>query len=61
MLVLVRGGPAPHKAPGVDLEARRGAVRAWGKQPLAEADPDMHALMERERERQVRGIELITS
>ncbi|XP_040381140.1 serine hydroxymethyltransferase 7-like [Oryza brachyantha] len=46
---------------GADLEARRGAVRAWGNQTLAEADPDVHALMELERERQVRGIELIAS
>ncbi|KAL6616469.1 hypothetical protein ACP70R_038739 [Stipagrostis hirtigluma subsp. patula] len=44
-----------------DLEARRAAVRAWGNQSLAEADPDVHALMERELDRQVRGIELIAS
>ncbi|VAH66606.1 unnamed protein product [Triticum turgidum subsp. durum] len=53
--------PAKRQASGADLEARRSAVRAWGNQPLAEADPDVHALMERERERQVRGIELIAS
>jgi len=44
-----------------DLETRRTAVRAWGNQSLAEADPDVHALMERELDRQVRGIELIAS
>ncbi|KAM0868987.1 hypothetical protein ACQ4PT_040951 [Festuca glaucescens] len=53
--------PAKRQATAADLEARRGAVRAWGNQPLAEADPDVHALMEREKERQVRGIELIAS
>lgn len=56
--------PVKRQAAGersADLEARRGAVRAWGNQPLAEADPDVHELMERERERQVRGIELIAS
>ncbi|KAG8068578.1 hypothetical protein GUJ93_ZPchr0005g14284 [Zizania palustris] len=44
-----------------ELEARRAAVRAWGCQPLAESDPDVHAHMERERRRQVAGIELIAS
>uniref|UniRef100_A0A0D9WGU7 Serine hydroxymethyltransferase n=1 Tax=Leersia perrieri TaxID=77586 RepID=A0A0D9WGU7_9ORYZ len=44
-----------------DLEARRGAVRAWGCQPLPEADPAVHALMELERRRQIHGIELIAS
>ncbi|KAI5003512.1 hypothetical protein ZWY2020_030672 [Hordeum vulgare] len=53
--------PAKRQAAGADLEARRRAVRAWGNEPLAEADPDVHALMERERDRQVRGIELIAS
>ncbi|XP_062207626.1 serine hydroxymethyltransferase 7-like [Phragmites australis] len=46
---------------GADLETRRAMVRAWGNQSLAEADPDVHALMERELDRQVRGIELIAS
>ncbi|CAD6235699.1 unnamed protein product [Miscanthus lutarioriparius] len=46
---------------GADLETRRAAVRAWGNQSLAEADPDVHALMEQELDRQVRGIELIAS
>ncbi|XP_062227402.1 serine hydroxymethyltransferase 7-like isoform X2 [Phragmites australis] len=46
---------------GADLEARRAAVRSWGNQSLAEADADVHALMERELDRQVRGIELIAS
>ncbi|NP_001130435.1 serine hydroxymethyltransferase [Zea mays] len=46
---------------GADLETRRAAVRAWGNQSLAEADPDVHSLMEQELDRQVRGIELIAS
>ncbi|XP_059454285.1 serine hydroxymethyltransferase 7 [Corylus avellana] len=55
-------GSAPKRAavdPG--LEARRAAVRAWGNQPLAVADPEVHAIMEKEGQRQFRGIELIAS
>ncbi|RDX61108.1 Serine hydroxymethyltransferase 7, partial [Mucuna pruriens] len=44
-----------------DLDARRAAVRAWGCQPLALADPDVYEIMENERKRQYRGIELIAS
>ncbi|AEE31862.1 Serine hydroxymethyltransferase 7 [Arabidopsis thaliana] len=44
-----------------DLESRRAAVRAWGDQPIHLADPDIHELMEKEKQRQVRGIELIAS
>ncbi|VVB11624.1 unnamed protein product [Arabis nemorensis] len=44
-----------------DLESRRAAVRAWGDQPLHLADPDIHELMEKEKQRQVKGIELIAS
>ncbi|KAK7302410.1 hypothetical protein RJT34_13299 [Clitoria ternatea] len=44
-----------------DLEARRAAVRAWGAQPLSVADPDVHDIMEKEKKRQFRGIELIAS
>ncbi|ESQ33306.1 hypothetical protein EUTSA_v10003888mg [Eutrema salsugineum] len=44
-----------------DLELRRAAVRAWGDQPLHLADPDIHELMEKEKQRQVKGIELIAS
>nr|7QX8_A Chain A, Serine hydroxymethyltransferase 7 [Arabidopsis thaliana]7QX8_B Chain B, Serine hydroxymethyltransferase 7 [Arabidopsis thaliana]7QX8_C Chain C, Serine hydroxymethyltransferase 7 [Arabidopsis thaliana]7QX8_D Chain D, Serine hydroxymethyltransferase 7 [Arabidopsis thaliana]7QX8_E Chain E, Serine hydroxymethyltransferase 7 [Arabidopsis thaliana]7QX8_F Chain F, Serine hydroxymethyltransferase 7 [Arabidopsis thaliana]7QX8_G Chain G, Serine hydroxymethyltransferase 7 [Arabidopsis thalia len=43
------------------LESRRAAVRAWGDQPIHLADPDIHELMEKEKQRQVRGIELIAS
>ncbi|PRQ21553.1 putative glycine hydroxymethyltransferase [Rosa chinensis] len=43
------------------LEARRAAVRAWGNQPLAVADPEIHEMMEKERRRQFKGIELIAS
>jgi hypothetical protein len=45
----------------LDLEVRCGAVRTWGNLPLVEADPDVHAIMEREKERQVRGIETLGS
>ncbi|OAY65484.1 serine hydroxymethyltransferase 7-like [Ananas comosus] len=44
-----------------DLETRRSAVRSWGNQPLSMADPDVCGIMEKERDRQVRGIELIAS
>ncbi|KAG4968436.1 hypothetical protein JHK87_034087 [Glycine soja] len=44
-----------------DLDARKAAVRAWGCQPLSIADPDVHEIMEKEKKRQFRGIELIAS
>ncbi|XP_027932029.1 serine hydroxymethyltransferase 7-like [Vigna unguiculata] len=44
-----------------DLDARKVAVRAWGCQPLSIADPDIHEIMEKEKKRQFRGIELIAS
>ncbi|RZC62524.1 hypothetical protein C5167_024271 [Papaver somniferum] len=43
------------------LETRRAAVRAWSNQPLAVADPDIHEIMEKEKQRQIKGIELIAS
>ncbi|KAF4359049.1 hypothetical protein CsatB_015040 [Cannabis sativa] len=46
---------------GPDLESRRSAVRAWGDQPLRIADPDVFDIMEKEKNRQFKGIELIAS
>ena len=46
---------------GPDLEARRGAVRMWGDQRLRAADPDVFEIMEKEKKRQFKGIELIAS
>lgn len=46
---------------GPDLEARRAAVRMWGDQPLRVADRDVFEIMEKEKKRQFRGIELIAS
>lgn len=46
---------------GPDLEARKGAVRVWGDQPLRVADPDVFEIMEKEKKRQFKGIELIAS
>ncbi|XP_031503682.1 serine hydroxymethyltransferase 7-like [Nymphaea colorata] len=46
---------------GVHMEARRAAVRAWANQPLAVADPEVWEFMEREKQRQFKGIELIAS
>ncbi|GMP81315.1 hypothetical protein CsSME_00036069 [Camellia sinensis var. sinensis] len=43
------------------LESRRSAVRAWGNQPLCIADPDAFWIMEKEKQRQFKGIELIAS
>lgn len=43
------------------LDSRRAAVRAWGNQPLWLADPEVHEIMEKERQRQFKGIELIAS
>ncbi|XP_076890874.1 serine hydroxymethyltransferase 7-like [Bidens hawaiensis] len=43
------------------LESRRQAVRAWGNQSLQEADPDIFEILQKEKERQYKGIELIAS
>lgn len=43
------------------LEARRASVRAWGNQSLRVADPEIHEIMAKERQRQYKGIELIAS
>lgn len=43
------------------LESRRNAVRAWGNQGLQVADPDIFEIMEKEKQRQFKGIELIAS
>ncbi|XAR49382.1 Glycine hydroxymethyltransferase [Bertholletia excelsa] len=44
-----------------NLDSRRSAVRAWGNQPLRVADPDVFEVMEKEKQRQFKGIELIAS
>jgi glycine hydroxymethyltransferase len=36
-------------------------VRAWGNHPLPIADPEIHEIMEKEKQRQFKGIELIAS
>ncbi|KAL8208921.1 hypothetical protein R6Q57_008333 [Mikania cordata] len=43
------------------LESRRQAVRAWGNQSLQAADPDIFEILEKEKLRQYKGIELIAS
>ncbi|KAF3972924.1 hypothetical protein ACB098_10G140600 [Castanea mollissima] len=43
------------------LEARRAAVWGWGNQPLGVADPEINSIMEKEKQRQYKGIELIAS
>ncbi|KAF8030385.1 hypothetical protein BT93_E2734 [Corymbia citriodora subsp. variegata] len=43
------------------VEGRRAAVKAWGCQPLSVADPEIHEIMEKEKQRQFKGIELIAS
>ncbi|XP_058087136.1 serine hydroxymethyltransferase 7-like [Magnolia sinica] len=51
----------PLKRPPADLETRRAAVRSWANQPLSATDPDIYEIMEKEKQRQFRGIELIAS
>ncbi|ESQ34592.1 hypothetical protein EUTSA_v10007136mg [Eutrema salsugineum] len=55
--------PSPCKRFAADsgVEGRRAAVKAWGDQSLEEADPEIHEFMEKEKQRQFRGIELIAS
>ncbi|KAM0040389.1 putative glycine hydroxymethyltransferase transcription factor WD40-like family [Helianthus debilis subsp. tardiflorus] len=43
------------------LSKRRQAVQAWGNQCLQDADPDIFKILEKEKERQYKGIELIAS
>lgn len=47
--------------PPVGLESRQSAVRVWGNQPLCVVDPDVFGIMEKEKQRQFKGIELIAS
>ncbi|KAL8061164.1 hypothetical protein ABFX02_02G069600 [Erythranthe guttata] len=44
-----------------EIESRRNAVRLWGNQTLQNADPDIFKIMENEKQRQFKGIELIAS
>ncbi|KAG0448821.1 hypothetical protein HPP92_027642 [Vanilla planifolia] len=53
--------PSKRVAVEADVEKRRAAVRSWGNQSLSVADPDLHEIMEKERQRQIKGIELIAS
>ncbi|CAL0319374.1 unnamed protein product [Lupinus luteus] len=43
------------------MEAKRDWVQGWGNQPLAVADPEIFKIMEKEKKRQFKGIELIAS
>ncbi|MFS7979092.1 putative glycine hydroxymethyltransferase transcription factor WD40-like family [Helianthus anomalus] len=43
------------------LESRRQAVRSWGNQSIQSADPDIFEMLEKEKQRQYKGIELIAS
>ncbi|KAM4125970.1 hypothetical protein ACB094_01G352600 [Castanea mollissima] len=43
------------------IESRRNSVRAWGGAPLHAADPEIFEIMEKEKQRQFKGIELIAS
>ncbi|KAA3453838.1 serine hydroxymethyltransferase 7 [Gossypium australe] len=43
------------------FDQRRAAVRSWGNQPLEEADPELNEIMNKEKQRQFLGIELIAS
>eukprot|EP00252_Welwitschia_mirabilis_P012847 TRINITY_DN28381_c0_g5_i2.p1 TRINITY_DN28381_c0_g5~~TRINITY_DN28381_c0_g5_i2.p1 ORF type:complete len:665 (-),score=93.21 TRINITY_DN28381_c0_g5_i2:7-2001(-) len=48
-------------SPSPDLPSRKAAVRAWGNQPLSITDPELWDIMEKEKQRQWKGIELIAS
>ncbi|KAI8013197.1 Serine hydroxymethyltransferase 7 [Camellia lanceoleosa] len=43
------------------MKLRRAMVRNWGNEPLCVADPHVFGIMEMEKERQFKGIELIAS
>ncbi|KAL4022859.1 hypothetical protein IC575_016605 [Cucumis melo] len=43
------------------LETRRASVKEWGNQSLRIADPEIHNIMLKEKERQYKGIELVAS
>lgn len=49
----------PIQAP--DKLSRRVAVQSWGNRPLSSVDPQLHDILEREKNRQWKGIELIAS
>lgn len=55
------GSRVPISSDQQSLEARRSSVSAWGNQSLRLADPDLFQIMENERQRQCKGIELIAS
>ncbi|CAL1385559.1 unnamed protein product [Linum trigynum] len=59
----IQCGPAkrPVVASESDLQERRSSVKAWGNQPISEADPELFEIMGKEKERQFKGIELIAS
>ncbi|KAL8535981.1 hypothetical protein ACS0TY_011573 [Phlomoides rotata] len=44
-----------------EMESRRIEVRAWGNQSLQNADPDIFKIIDKEKQRQFKGIELIAS
>ncbi|GER42888.1 serine hydroxymethyltransferase [Striga asiatica] len=47
--------------PSNEMESRRCAVKAWGNQTLQNADPEIFMIMDKEKQRQFKGIELIAS
>lgn len=53
--------PAKRAAVEPGLESRRAAVRAWGNQTISAADPEIYSIMEKEKQRQFKGIELVAS
>ncbi|XVF64680.1 hypothetical protein PTKIN_Ptkin09bG0187000 [Pterospermum kingtungense] len=53
--------PCKRLAPEPGLDQRRAVVRSWGNQRLEEADPELGEIMNKEKQRQILGIELIAS
>lgn len=48
-------------AQSVDLAARRLSVQSWGNKPLPVVDPHLWVIMEKEKQRQCKSIELVAS
>ncbi|KDP38840.1 hypothetical protein JCGZ_04997 [Jatropha curcas] len=45
----------------LELEERRNSVKSWGNQSISTADPEISEIMDKEKDRQFKGIELIAS
>ncbi|PKA66794.1 Serine hydroxymethyltransferase 7 [Apostasia shenzhenica] len=53
--------PSKRAAVEADFEKRKATVRSWGNQPISLADPALHEMIEKEKQKQVKGIVLNAS